>query len=1370
MKNYIIGLDIGTESVGWAVVEENNQKIMKKGNKQLWGVRLFDEASSCEARRNFRSVRRRYDRRRERIRLLQEEFKDEINKVDGSFFEKLKTSKINPKDTINKKIELTEFDKKQIFNNAIREIINNDGKIEVLENKYPTIYHLRKRLVEDTSQADIRLVYLAIHHIIKYRGNFLYGNTNFNIETLNLKSKICDFFNECIEQLPELNISDDFNKLINLEKIENILLTKTKNDIKDELKSELEILDIKDFSSELIKALSGYKFSINKMFNIEEDNLIISFNGDDFDNNLEKIEKLLDDKISIINILKELYDMIFLKKLFEGSENNNISSLMVERFNMHKEDLALLKEVFKIDSTVYKEIFKNKKDKKCLYELYISNKESRNDFYKKVEHGLLKIEKQVTDDELLQKIYIIKEKIDNDKLLPKITDVENGKYPYQLNEAELVRIIENQGKYYSFLLNTLEDGTYKIVKLLKFKIPYYVGPLVNEKQSRFAWMEKIEGKENIKITPYNFDEIVNKDKTAEKFIKRMISHCTYLINEYALPNNSILYSEFKVLNELKQIKVNNDKLTQEQIKEIYYELFCQTPGTITEKKFIQYLNFKKWYPMYDELNITGYSSDKRFANNMQSYIDFFGKNGIFENTNYNLEDAETIIEWVTIFKDKDILERKLRNTFTDLNTKENSEKINSILNKNYSGWGNLSKKMLIDLTYIDKRDNTKKSIMNLMYETKENFMQIINNDEYKFQDMIKKYNGKSMKKELSYDVVGDLATSPATKKGIYQALLIVKELVDYIGYEPTYISIEMSREDGKKGRTPDRKKNLNDLYEKNKEHIYNYKTLRSELNEQNDINHSDKMYLYFIQEGKCLYCGKSLDIHDLRNCEIDHIVPRTLIKDNSIDNKALVHRSHNQVKKDSFIIPKEFRNVYTRKYWEHLKSVGLIGAKKYYNLNRREFNDKDIQGFINRQLVETRQITKHVANILSSYYKNTNVIYLKSSLSSDYRKKFELFKYRSLNDYHHAHDAYLAAVLGEYKEKYLKYNVNYDFIKELNNKLKENDKYNDLKYGYVINSFDDLAYDIIHNLTDTYIDKETGELLFDAKEFNKRVEDTLYRNDIFITRKTEIKTGEFYKQTVYPVGIGKIPLKNNMPTNLYGGYDNVNTAYLILIEYIDKGKVKRKLIGIPITVSLNARKNNSILDDYIKDYMNIENFEVLKDKIPDKIPFETEIIYNGQNTTIKGYSVMSGGCELANAYELKIPKDKLKMWKYSLNKIINNKDIPLVCDVPILNEKEYREQLIDILNYLFDEKKNYPLFNNSIVKIQNSLNISILSEDELVRIINQILIIYKCNSIHANLKEFNLSDRIGRLSGKNITNGTIIYKSITGIKELRYEF
>ena len=53
----------------------------------------------------------------------------------------------------------------------------------------------------------------------------------------------------------------------------------------------------------------------------------------------------------------------------------------------------------------------------------------------------------------------------------------------------------------------------------------------------------------------------------------MISHCTYILDEEALPNNSILYSKFKVMNELKQIKINGYKILNDFQHKIYDNLF-----------------------------------------------------------------------------------------------------------------------------------------------------------------------------------------------------------------------------------------------------------------------------------------------------------------------------------------------------------------------------------------------------------------------------------------------------------------------------------------------------------------------------------------------------------------------------------------------------------------------------------------------------------------------------------------------------------------------------------------------------------------------------------------------------------------------------
>ena len=60
---------------------------------------------------------------------------------------------------------------------------------------------------------DIRLVYLAIHHIIKYRGNFLYTN-DINIENINSKDKLKELF-ELLNEKDFLDINENIINELN---------------------------------------------------------------------------------------------------------------------------------------------------------------------------------------------------------------------------------------------------------------------------------------------------------------------------------------------------------------------------------------------------------------------------------------------------------------------------------------------------------------------------------------------------------------------------------------------------------------------------------------------------------------------------------------------------------------------------------------------------------------------------------------------------------------------------------------------------------------------------------------------------------------------------------------------------------------------------------------------------------------------------------------------------------------------------------------------------------------------------------------------------------------------------------------------------
>ena len=158
MEKFYLGLDIGSNSVGTVCTDENYNLLRVKG-KDCWSVRLFEESATAEKRRGFRTGRRRNERRKQRIGWLQALFAPFIE--DKTFFIRLNNSQFFPED----KDEILGGDKNNLFGGIY------DDK--AFHAEFPTVYHLRERLITE-GRADLRLYYLALHHIIKYRGHFLF--------------------------------------------------------------------------------------------------------------------------------------------------------------------------------------------------------------------------------------------------------------------------------------------------------------------------------------------------------------------------------------------------------------------------------------------------------------------------------------------------------------------------------------------------------------------------------------------------------------------------------------------------------------------------------------------------------------------------------------------------------------------------------------------------------------------------------------------------------------------------------------------------------------------------------------------------------------------------------------------------------------------------------------------------------------------------------------------------------------------------------------------------------------------------------------------------------------------------------------------
>lgn len=382
----------------------------------------------------------------------------------------------------------------------------------------------------------------------------------------------------------------------------------------------------------------------------------------------------------------------------------------------------------------------------------------------------------------------------------------NGVIPYQLNKNELIKIIENQGKYYPFLLEKATSfispakQEYKIVSLLEYKIPYYVGPLKTG-VSKNAWSIR---KEDGKILPWNFYEKIDAHATAEQFIRRMKNKCQYLKGEETLPKFSLLNLQFQIYNELNniQICVNGTPLnTESQWKEfdkvkLFNNVYKNTNNKkITAKKIEEYLK-KESNGVSKNIKIKPRSSDdeEKISDILKTtytpYIDFVSHKIFPENFDEDLElfeKAERVIELITLFEDKSILKEKLAEFGF------NEAQLKYLCSLNYKEWSRFSKKFLTNVSNdtesnneidilsnptsdgLDKTKSERETIFNLVKYTPKNFMSVYYADEYGFEDVVNKYN-ESIKNNDITDLIENSYLSPMMKRSVRQTFKIIDEL------------------------------------------------------------------------------------------------------------------------------------------------------------------------------------------------------------------------------------------------------------------------------------------------------------------------------------------------------------------------------------------------------------------------------------------------------------------------------------------------------------------------------------------------------------------------------------------------------------------
>lgn len=1329
MKNrgkikYYIGVDIGTNSVGWAVIDENGY-LLNKGKHHLWGSRLFDQAQTAQNRRNYRSSRRRYNKRKERIRLLQMIMSDMVLEVDSSFFIRLeKTTFLDKED----KKAILKDNYKMNYNLFCDEDYNDKDYFKV----YPTIYHLRKKLCETDEKADPRLIYLALHHIVKYRGNFLYEGQELHLEPSNKEEDLKILFNM-------LSKNNDTTYDISDEQIQFILKTVVENISKtakvDECMSQLKLnSEDKKIVKEFMRGLVGNKFNVSKLYmhedlQFDDEDLKLQFSDKSYEEKIMEYENVLEEKMEFIDLMQQFYSWIELSKIVgSDSQHASISGAMVNIYERHREDLRTLKEVMlKIGKKEYDEMFKPTSKNVVNYYNYVNpvacSGDKTDGFYKYVKKAIEKSDDS-RKDEILQKIA-------NETYMLKQTSKNNAYIPYQMQKDELIKILDHQEKYYP----VLKENRDKIISILEFRIPYYYGPLDGNKQ--FGWLIKKKGKENERILPWNHQEIVDVQETAAQFIKKLTNYCTYLPIEKVMPQKSLTCSMYEVLSEVNKIRIDGKLLPIDTKNRLIEDLFFKRK-TVKEKDLINWLKQNQ----LTVGEITGYQKEKAFSSSLAPWIDFKEIFDEINDSNYDL--IEKIIEDMTIFNEGSILKERLKKAY---NLDQN--KVKKIMKLKYSGWSRLSKK-LINGIRADNKFGSSVSILDVMKESHMALMEIINDQDLGFKQIIEKENFKNETGSFEYEDIENLAGSPALKRGIWQTLQVIEEIKNYMGHEPKNIYIEFAREEQEKVRTTTRVKKLKSIYNdiKNQLDVHG-KEVYSNLNKQDEKSSIEKrLYLYYTQLGKCMYSGESLDIDKLSDYEIDHIFPRTLTSDDSLDNLVLVKKKENQRKLDDLVLPLEIRNK-MEVFWKKLYDNGLITQTKYYRLMRDEFRRDQIDKFINRQLVETRQIIKHVANIIENHYEDTKVFTVRANLSHEFREKYGIYKNRNVNDFHHAHDAYIACIIGRYIQiRFPGLEAKYVYGQYMQNVKKTKNNIDKENHGFIINS---MKYECI--------DEDTGEVIWNPERILDYIKCFNYR-DVYITKKLDTNNRELFNVTILPndKNSEKGKTKATIPVNKlrsnvrkYGGFSGLQSD-IVAIEGKKGKKIDRRLINLPILLRYVS------IEDQCKYIM--ENNKYSDIKIIKKIKKNQLIEIDG------GLYYLSSATELVNAHQL----------------ILNNKENEIIFEINnamIKNDYSYFEnreiEITKLYNLLCDKmKKYYPKYKGIYEKIlTKNIDFNILEIDLKCRVILEVLKILKAGAINGNLKfePYNMTDREGRLSKQSIhLDNTYFYDvSITGIYSKKYK-
>lgn len=479
--------------------------------------------------------------------------------------------------------------------------------------------------------------------------------------------------------------------------------------------------------------------------------------------------------------------------------------------------------------------------------------------------------------------------------------------------------------------------------------------------------------------------------------KHLVSFCEFEKRHKAIPKSSPLFQEFRIWQNLNTIVVKNEAtkepfLLNEELKQlIAQELLFKESMTDSQlinfcglKKAEHSVNFKKI-----EGNRTNTSIYKAFEKILVlegydeldlSKLDAFDIKSIIKSAFSDLGINTAILDFDPNIQGNDFDKQPYYQLWHLLYSAEDDNKLKETL-KNKFGFQENHLSFLLNINLqADYGSLSAKAIKKILPHLMDGHIYdkacLMVGYNHSSSLTAEQNNERILKDTLDLLKKNSLR-NPVVEKILNQMINVINAIIkDSSMGKPDEIRVELARE--LKNNNEQRKEMTNSINKATAEHDKIRQLLRTEFGiarvTRNDII---RYKLWKETDGISLYTGKTIEASKLftKDYDIEHIIPKSRLFDDSFANKTVCERSLNIEKSNktaySFLKEKLSENDFAE-YENRVKDLFKTGKiKSYTKYKKLLMADSEIpEGFIDRQLRETQYIAKKAKEILLEVSRN----------------------------------------------------------------------------------------------------------------------------------------------------------------------------------------------------------------------------------------------------------------------------------------------------------------------------------------------------------------------------------------------------------------